>query len=66
VSPYAIKAGIIVTLIVVIGLDVYLATDNRTGNTYSEVIRGWFKKMTWLPILVSFALGVLMAHWGLK
>lgn len=65
-SPYSIKAGIVVVVITVILLDIYLAVDNRKGNTYSEIFRGWFKRMRWLYYTAAFWSGVLLSHWGLK
>ena len=64
ISPYAIKSFIVVVVMALIGLDVYLATDGKTGNTYSEIIRTWFARWEWLYYSVAFALGVLMSHWG--
>lgn len=61
-----------------IAIDVYLALDRnddgtlRNGNTYSEILRDWFKSkrvaggFPWLYCLFSLALGVLMGHWGPK
>jgi hypothetical protein len=56
--------GIVVPAILL--LDVYLAVDNRVGNTYSEVLRKWFKSYVWLYYTILFAVGVLFAHWGQK
>ena len=63
-SPYAIKAFVILTLVIIIAFDVYLFQDSVPDNTISKVLRAWFKKMTWLYYSVSFGLGVLMSHWG--
>ena len=65
-TPFQTKAFIVVITVALILVDLYLATDDKKGNTYSEVLRGWFKSMTWLFLLVSFALGVLMGHWAPK
>ncbi len=49
-----------------IAVDIVWAVDKREGNTFSEVWRGWFTARAWIYYLVSFALGVLMGHWGPK
>ena len=64
IDAYYVKAFVIVTTIAIIAFDVYLFQDRVAGNTISSVLREWFKKMRWLYYLVSFALGVLMSHWG--
>ena len=65
-SPFAAKVFVIAAFVVLVGIDIALAVDGRKGNTYSEVLRGWFKRWTWLYYSVAFALGVLMSHWGAK
>lgn len=63
-DPYTIKAGIVVAAIAAILYDIYLDQDEVSGNTYSQVLRGWFKKRLWLYYGAAFGLGILMAHWG--
>ena len=63
-DPHSIKTGIILAVLAVILYDIYLAQDDVLGNTYSEVLRGWFKSFVWLYYLTAFVIGTLMAHWG--
>lgn len=63
-EPYTVGAGIVVVLLVLLAYDIYLDQDNVLGNTYSEVLRGWFKRMSWLYYSTAFIAGVLMAHWA--
>lgn len=57
---------ILIGIPIVLILDVYLAVDKRTGNTYSEILRSWFTYRAWLYYLTAFAIGVLMGHWAPK
>lgn len=63
-DPYTVGAGIVVALTAILLYDIYLDQDEIEGNTYSQVLRGWFKRMSWLYYSVAFIFGVLMAHWG--
>ena len=63
-DPYTVKAGIVVFILAVLAYDIYLDQDEIEGNTYSQIIRGWFARMGWLYYSVAFILGVFMAHWG--
>lgn len=54
---FAIIAGLIL-LSVIIGLDVYFATDAIKGDTWSEMIR----KLSHLTTLIPWAWGVLAGH----
>ena len=65
-DPYTVGAGMVVVLVAAILYDIYLEQDDVKKNTYSEVLRRWFATRVWLYYLVSFAMGVLMAHWGIK
>lgn len=65
-SAYTVGAAMVVALVTALLYDVYLEQDDVARNTYSEVLRKWFKTRSWLYYFVSFAMGVLMAHWGLK
>lgn len=65
-SAYTVGAAMVVVLIVAILYDIYLEQDDVAKNTYSEVLRKWFKSMGWLYYTTSFIFGVLMSHWGLK
>ena len=54
---------------IVIIFDLVLLWDSVKDNTISAVSREWFKTIKvwnfpWLYCAVSFALGVLMGHWG--
>ena len=66
VSTYVVSAGIIFCIAAVLSLDAYLYWDKIKGNTYSEIIRGWFRDMPVLFYMVAFVMGLLMAHWGQK
>lgn len=46
-----------------IGLDIVLALDKRDGNTYSEILRAAGRRCLPLVILMSFGVGLLLAHW---
>jgi len=65
-SAYTVGAAMVVALVTALLYDVYLEQDDVARNTYSEVLRKWFKTRAWLYYLVAFSMGVLMAHWGLK
>ena len=52
------KTLILIVATVLIGLDVYLASDHIGGNTYSEVIRTWAYNLPLIP----YAYGVLAGH----
>ena len=47
-----------VLIAAIIGIDIYLAADKITGNTWSEIIRMWAKAT---PI-IAWACGVLSGH----
>ena len=46
-----------------IGVDIYLAVDKVSGNTYSERLRAWAKVWPPLRLIGCFAMGVLAGHW---
>lgn len=57
----SVKIVIAIGLILVamlIGIDIYLATDSVKGNTWSEIIRMWSKHTT----LVPWLMGILTGH----
>lgn len=62
-TPELITIIIIFLAASIVGFDVYLAVDNRDGNTYSEIIRAAGRKWIALIILISFAMGLLAGHW---
>ena len=64
IEPSTVRVAIPAVVFLVIAFDVWLAKDSKLGNTYSEVLRAWFKAWTPLWYAVSFGLGVLMGHWG--
>lgn len=47
----------------IIGLDVYLALDGTSGNTYSERLRAWGKAWPPTRAIVVFGFGLLAGHW---
>lgn len=47
----------------IVGLDVYLALDDRDGNTYSELIRKAGKAWPFTRLLMAVSMGVLLGHW---
>lgn len=65
-DPYTIGAGMVVVLIAATFYDIYLEQDDVDKNTYSEVLRKWYAKKSWLYYLTGFVFGVLLSHWGLK
>lgn len=50
--------------LIYIVIDIVLALNGRDGDTYSEILRKWFKGMIWLYGLVAFAMGVILGHWA--
>jgi len=68
VNPDSHTVGIGMLVVIAVGIlyDIYLEGDNVKDNTYSEILRKWFTSMSWFYYGVSFGLGVLMAHWGIK
>lgn len=48
--------GILIAIL--IGLDIWFAADNISGNTWSEIIR----KLSLTTSIIPFALGVLSGH----
>lgn len=64
IDPSTTRVAIVSAVIVILAIDVRLATDGLPGNTYSEVLREWFQEFSWVYYGLSFTLGVLMAHWG--
>jgi succinate dehydrogenase hydrophobic anchor subunit len=46
-----------------IGVDIYLAVDKVSGNTYSERMRAWAKVWPPLRLMVAFGMGLLCGHW---
>jgi hypothetical protein len=55
---------IIIGLILgIIGFDIYLALDKKSGNTFSAVIRNAGKKWAPLIMMVTFGMGLLAGHW---
>jgi hypothetical protein len=42
-----------------IGWDIWLAVDDKPGNTISEIIRRYSRKYLFIPV----AIGVLIGHW---
>ena len=64
-SAKIISYFVVITTALLIGFDIYLATDDIKGNTYSQRIRKWSKNMKWFPFVLSLALGALVGHWFL-
>jgi hypothetical protein len=44
-------------------IDIWLATDHKIGNTYSERIREWDKRFPVVRMLICFAFGLCAGHW---
>jgi len=53
----------ILSVVVFVGVDVYLAFDKEKGNTYSEVITKTGDRHPWFRILFLVSVGVLLGHW---
>lgn len=49
--------------LIVIAVDIWLALDDRKGNTYSERLRSWGKAWPPLRLLIAFGMGLLAGHW---
>ena len=49
----------LVLLGLLLGIDVYLATDKVVGNTWSEILRTWSKYTPFIPWFWS----VMIGHW---
>lgn len=64
--PSTVAIAMLVVIVIVLGIDIWLAADDIAGNTYSEILRAWFSRMTWIYYLVAFVVGVLLSHWGPK
>jgi len=47
----------------IVGLDVWLAVDDRDGNTYSELIRKAGKTWPFTRLVMAVSMGVLLGHW---
>ena len=46
-------------LAILLGIDVYLATNNVPGDTWSQLLRRWGEGTP----LIAWTCGVLMGHW---
>jgi hypothetical protein len=53
-------ALIITVTVVLIGWDIYVATNKTKGDTETEVIRGWSRLFPALP----YSLGVVLGHFS--
>lgn len=49
-------------LLLVAGVDTWLAKDDKPGNTISEMALGWARKRPLAVFCVGMALGVLIGH----
>lgn len=54
-----VQLGIGISILVIIIVDIFLATDGIKGNTISEIIRNWSLHFS----VVSYSVGVLCTHW---
>lgn len=62
-SPAATVVVMVVAFLGLVGLDVYLALDGRTENTYSERLRAMGKVWPATRLLITFGMGLLAGHW---
>ena len=62
-SPVATAIVALTAMTLLVVLDVYLATDRRRGNTYSELLTRLGKIWPPIRLLLSFGMGLLAAHW---
>lgn len=63
-TPNIITAIIMGVFVVsFIGIDIYLAVDKVSGNTYSERLRVWARAWPPLRLMVAFGMGLLCGHW---
>jgi len=64
-SPTTISVLVGILFLVIVGFDIYLATDSIKGNTYSARIRQWGRKWKWFPYVISLGFGALTGHFFL-
>jgi succinate dehydrogenase hydrophobic anchor subunit len=62
-SPTVTAIIMAVFVVSFIGVDIYLAVDKVSGNTYSERMRAWAKVWPPLRLIVAFGMGMLCGHW---
>jgi len=62
-SPTVTTIIMAVFVVSFIGVDIYLAVDKVSGNTYSERMRAWAKVWPPLRLIVAFGMGMLCGHW---
>jgi hypothetical protein len=48
--------------VMLVGFDIWFATDAKKGNTYSENIRKWGRLWPPFKLIFCFALGLLAGH----
>lgn len=61
-SPTATVVVMVAAFLALVGLDVWLALDGRTENTYSERLRAMGKAWPATRLLLSFGMGLLAGH----
>ena len=49
--------------VIIIVVDIILALDGRSGNTYSEIIRRAGARWKPLIFMLIFGMGLLTGHW---
>lgn len=58
-SARSVAVVMLAALAVLIGVDIWLATDGVTGNTFSELIAA----ASWRLSVIPVGVGVLAGHW---
>jgi len=61
-SNLATTVVMIVFVASFIGVDIWLAVDGVTGNTYSERMRAWAKVWPPLRLIIAMGFGLLCGH----
>ncbi len=62
-SRRAVIALMIGFFVVIVGIDILLAINAKTGDTYSEVIRHLWWQAPFIGAVIVGGMGVLAGHW---
>lgn len=46
-----------------VAIDIGLALNRKTGDTYSEIIRAAARRFLPLALMIAFGFGLLCGHW---
>ena len=62
-TVHQVTIFLVVVALAFIGIDIYLAVDATTGNTYSEILRNFDKRNGWFGLSLAWGFGLLIGHW---